>query len=396
MFFLNSFRGMARWAAAHCPGLPGMSKQQRRLMIKPNLIQRSLFVFLAALTSVFVWLVAFTSADDEHGRRPQTFTVLVGAEDVSQGATVTAFFPETLRIHVGDTVHWQKNADEIHTVTFLVDMELPPFNLPHDGPPSPLMRNPLLAFPTVPDGGLYDGTTFANSGIFGPDPEIFQGVESFDLTFTRPGTFNYVCGVHGARMSGQIIVVGRHEEIRSPREIAQQARRLIAGALREIPAALALANAEVPPPTLNPDGITYTFHPLVGFTVGQLDLLRFFPDELAGVHPGDTVEWTFSMEDLPPHTITFLNGAESPDDLLVVPNPPGPPFLFVNPEVLFPQNPGQPLTGQGIYSSGILRVGDPGDPPPSFSIVIGDISGLVDYQCLLHDSLGMIARLRVE
>src|SRR5262249_52179071 len=115
------------------------------------------------------------------------------------------------------------------------------------------------------------------------------------------------------------------------------------------------------------------------------------PQELT-VHTGDTVEWTFSMEDVARHTITFLNGEEAPDDLIVWPQPEGPPPLLVNPEVLDPQNPGQPLTREGIYSSGRLQQAD---PPPSFALTIGDISGEEPYQCLLHDSVGMLGTLHI-
>jgi plastocyanin len=359
-------------------------------MMKRILIHRSPFVLLAAFTSAFVLLAAFSSADDEHAEKSKTFTVLVGAEDTSVGATVTAYFPDTVSIHVGDTVHWQRNANEIHTVTFLAGTPLPPLNVPHSGPPSPLMRNPVVAFPTAPANGQYDGTTYANSGIFGPDPQVFQGVQSFDLTFTKPGTYSYVCGVHGVRMTGKVVVIDHPGQIRSPSEVEQEARRSIDAALAQVPAALAAGNAEVPAPTPNPDGTT-TFHVQVGFTQGRLDLVHFFPTQLS-VHPGDTVQWKLGMEDIPPHTITFLNGNPGPDDLLVVPQPTGPPLLLVNPAVLFPQNAGKPLTNQGIFSSGIIR---PGGATTSFSLKIGDISGPDPYQCLLHDSIGMKASLDI-
>jgi plastocyanin len=371
-------------------------------MMKRILIHRSPFVLLAAFASAFVLLAAFTSADDkhddEHAEKSKTFTVLVGAEDVSQGATVVAFFPDTVRIHVGDTVHWQRNANEIHTVTFLAGTPLPLFTIPAPpGLPSPRMRNPVTAFPTVPANGQYDGTTFANSGIFGPDPGIFQGVQSFDLTFTKPGTYNYICAVHGVAMSGKVIVVARDVDIPSPSKVNAEATRLIADALAQVPAAIALGNAEVPAPTPNPDGTT-TFHVLVGFDMGQLGLVHFFPTQLT-VHPGDTVEWALSKEDHGPHTITFLNGNPSPDDLLVVPQPNGPPLLLVNPAVLFPQNPGQPLTSDGIHSSGLLSPVLPGFPK-SFSLKIGDINNddnnlQEPYVCLLHDSSGMKAVLHI-
>src|SRR6516162_10178309 len=394
MFFMHSFRETVRRATPHWPGWPGRTKQQTRLLLKPSKIQRSLFVFLAALTSVCVLLVPSTRAvddDDDDEDRHQTYTVLVGAEDATVGAGAPAFFPNTVTIHVGDTVHWQRNTNEIHTVTFLAGTPLPPFNVPApQGQPSPLMRNPLIAFPVAPAHGQYDGSTFATSGIFGPDPDIFQGVESFDLTFTRRGTYNYVCVVHGVIMSGQIIVVEDDRDVPSPREVARQAQRSIAAALADVPAAIAAAEAEVPPPTPNPDGTT-TYHPLVGFSIGQLYMQSFFPRELT-VQAGDTVEWTFSMEDAARHTITFLNGNEAPDDLIVWEQKAGPPLLLVNPEVLFPQNADQPLTRDGVYSSGLLV---PADPPPSYTLTIGDISGDEPYRCLLHDSVGMLATLNV-
>src|SRR6516164_6801578 len=272
MLLLNLLRRMVRRAAADCPRLPGLSQQPRRLKVKPRLILGSLFICVGVLASIFIGLVEFTSAGDEGGRRHQTFTVLVGAEDTDVGATVTGFFPDTLRIHVGDTVHWQRNANEIHSVTFLAGTPLPDFIVPAPpGLPSPLMRNPLTAFPVAPEDGRYDGTTFANSGIFGPDPELYQGVESFDLTFTRWGTYNYVCAVHGAAMSGQIIVVDDDQHVPSPREVDAEARRSIGAALADAPAAIAAAEAEVPPPTQNEDGTT-TYYVLLGYSVGQLHL----------------------------------------------------------------------------------------------------------------------------
>ena len=414
MLLLNLLHVRSHRAAAQRLEWPGLSKHQRRLKIKAGVIRGSLFVFLAALVSVLVVLIGFNTAAAQgryqkskplpvrkgagtvpprggDGERPRTYTVLVGAENVAQGATVNTYFPTTLRIHVGDTVHWQRNANEGHTVTFLAGTPLPPVNVPTPpGLPSPKMRNPLLAFPTAPANRRYDGATYANSGFFGTDPMIYQ-VQSFDLIFTKPGTYNYVCAVHGVPMSGQIIVVDRRQNVPPPQQVHEQARRSIAQALAKVPAAIAKANAEVPRPTANPDG-TKTFHVLVGFSVGQLDLVRFFPNHLK-VRPGDTVDWKFSMEDMAPHTVTFLNGNPDPVDLLVVPQPNGPPLLLVNPEVIFPQNTDKPLTRKGVYSSG--NVVRPGDPPPILSLKIGNIRGRQPYKCLLHDSSGMLGRLDI-
>jgi plastocyanin len=96
-----------------------------------------------------------------------------------------------------------------------------------------------------------------------------------------------------------------------------------------------------------------------------------------------------------PHTVTFLNGAPDISFITPVPNPDpnGPPILLINPEVLGPINPGQPLTLTGIYSSGLLIPGVPG--LTSYTLQIGDISGNVPYECLLHDTSGMEGLLKV-
>src|SRR5689334_20374479 len=68
-----------------------------------------------------------------------TYTVLVGAQDTSVGADVDAFFPDTLQIHVGDTVHWNRNANEIHTVSFLAGTPIPDLLIAApDGLPAPV------------------------------------------------------------------------------------------------------------------------------------------------------------------------------------------------------------------------------------------------------------------
>jgi plastocyanin len=389
MQLVNWLRRMVRRTAPNRPGSPGLTEPRRRPRIR-----RSLVVLLATLTSAVVLLMPATRAaddDDDRDGNHKTYTVLVGAEDASTGASAFVYFPDTLTIHVGDTVHWKRNANEVHTVTFLAGMELPPFNVPAPpGLPSPTMRNPLIAFPVGPDHGLYDGSTFATSGIFGPDEDLYE-VASFDLTFTRPGTYNYVCVVHGARMSGQIIVVDDHEHIPSPKEVDEEAKHAIAAVLADAPDAIALADAEVPPPTQNEDGTT-TYYVLVGYTMGQLDLLRFFPEELT-VQPGDTVEWMFNPDSMQMvHTITFLNGTPPPDDIIPWPQDDGPPLLLVHPEIVFPQNADQPLTRDGVYSSGTLKVNN---NLPTFSLEIGNISGEEPYRCLLHDGSGMLATLNI-
>jgi hypothetical protein len=77
-----------------------------------------------------------------------------------------------------------------------------------------------------------DGTTFANPGSIGRDSGQAQ---SFDLTFTTPGTYNYVCMVHDVEMSGKIIVVDSQQDIPSPSDVEKAATRSIDTALAQVP-----------------------------------------------------------------------------------------------------------------------------------------------------------------
>jgi plastocyanin len=214
----------------------------------------------------------------------------------------------------------------------------------------------------------------------------------FSLTFTQQGTFMYLCLVHGMMMSGSVVVDAPSANIPSPAAVSTQAGLMIKQQLAHANGLFGKAMSQVPPPQHNPDGTTnYTV--LIGWSQGQYDLMDFFPGKLV-VHPGDTVTFMLSPTNvLFPHTVTFLNGAADISFVLPVPNPPDPPFLVINPKVLGPINPGQPLTRNGIYSSGLLNPLGPG--PTSYTLTIGDMSGDITYQCLLHDTSGMVATLKV-
>lgn len=345
-----------------------------------------IFSFIVILSFLFTGLATPTAVSADSA---QTYTVQVGAENLSRASGVMAYFPATLHIHVGDTVLWQQNTHEIHTVTFLLPNTDPPVLLlpaPAPFPPGSLMLNPQAAFPTIPAGGIYDGS-FINSGVMSTDP---GQPTQFSLIFTTAGTFTYLCLVHGVMMSGTVVVEDPSVNIPSPAAIADQAQKDMKLQLAHTNGLLGQAMSQVPAPQHNPDGTTnYTV--LIGWSQDQYDLMAFFPDKLV-VHPGDTVNFMLSSTNDAPHTVTFLNGAADIPFVTPIPNPPGLPTLLINPDVLMPFNPGQPLTLNGVYSSGLLA---PGSPATSYTLTIGDISGDVPYECLLHDTSGMEGMLKV-
>jgi plastocyanin len=236
---------------------------------------------------------------------------------------------------------------------------------------------------------MYDGTTYANSGVMSTDP---GNPTQFSLTFTQQGTFAYICIVHGMMMSATVVVEAPSVNIPSPAVVSAQAQHMIKQQLAHANGLFGQAMSEVPPPQHNPDGTT-SYTVLIGWSQGQYDLMDFFPGKLT-VHPGDTVTFMLSPTNVAaPHTVTFLNGAPDISFVIPIPNPPGPPILLINPDVLNPINPGQPLTRNGIYSSGLLNPLGPG--PKSYTLTIGNMSGDISYQCLLHDTSGMVATLKI-
>lgn len=344
---------------------------------------------LVVIGVIFALLASFAISAQPFGpttvqaSSSQTYQVVVGYENTTRGALIEAFFPENVTIHVGDTVRWVQATHEIHTVTFLAGTSAPPLIIQNPaGPfPSPLMMNPQVVFPTIPVNGKYNGSTFANSGIMSLDT---GNRTSLDLTFTQAGIYTYLCLVHGVLMSGTVTVVGPDQSILSPAQSTAEGNAQLSVLKDQIGSVFDEAKAAVVPPSKNPDG-SMTYHVMLGYDKGQIDLVQFFPGKL-NVRQGDTIVWSYRntqpLMEMPPHTVTFLNGTADPS--LTIPN-----TLYINPAVLFPAQPGQPLTRNGYFNSGLLQ------NPASYSLKIGAIQGQINYMCLLHDGSGMLGTLNV-
>jgi len=121
-----------------------------------------------------------------------------------------------LQIDVGDTVTWEwdKAGETPHTVSFLSGAEQPEYFLVEykvfkDGSinerdPPVIALNPLVWAPS--GGDTYSGTGIASSGVlFGEQGPIGRPT-SYSLTFDTPGVYNYLCLMHGPRMSGTVTV----------------------------------------------------------------------------------------------------------------------------------------------------------------------------------------------
>jgi plastocyanin len=146
---------------------------------------------------------------------PPRLTVLAG-HDAGPVAWMR-FFPEHLRIRVGQTVTFRVDSNhEPHTITFGpaaytggIERALIEPQPQADGPPA-LVFNPLGAYPSDPPGapltytGANHGNGFLGSGTLDTDPHT-PNPDRIRITFTNPGTYHYECVIH-PDMDGTITV----------------------------------------------------------------------------------------------------------------------------------------------------------------------------------------------
>jgi plastocyanin len=161
------------------------------------------------------------------GKPPVPHVVLPGANPALAGsggrvpAQIDEFGPKTVKIPVGGSVTWYFVGD--HTITFNSDKTnndarinapdgtahlnmnaLAPAGGPGEPPPGKAPSKGIHL--KVVASSRWNGQGFHNSGIFinSFGPPLIEG---YKLTFTRAGTYKYLCTVHD-HMKGEVIVGG--------------------------------------------------------------------------------------------------------------------------------------------------------------------------------------------
>ncbi|MFQ6026346.1 MAG: SMP-30/gluconolactonase/LRE family protein [Dehalococcoidia bacterium] len=139
------------------------------------------------------------------------WNVQIGAASFDQTGEVFDFLPKEINIQRGDTVVWSTVSPTIHTVTFAPGREAPTIEvvIPQpQGPPRIEVSSEVL-FPHRP-ADTFDGTGYWNSGLIDTDVHRPPGGSSFSMTFSEPGSFDYVCAVHQVLgMAGTVNVTER-------------------------------------------------------------------------------------------------------------------------------------------------------------------------------------------
>ena len=75
---------------------------------------------------------------------------------------------------------------------------------------NPPVQGDPFAVPGTKSGSAYDGTSPVQSAIISTDSFGPGTIKSFELVFTKAGTYNYICLLHADQgMVGQVVVAPR-------------------------------------------------------------------------------------------------------------------------------------------------------------------------------------------
>jgi plastocyanin len=122
------------------------------------------------------------------------------------------FFPATRHVKAGESVRFEMSASttELHNVVFgpqdFVARTAAAFISPGA---QGIAYDPVSVYPSDPGELTYDGANhgngFLSTGLLDADPRT-AFPSSRSVTFTRPGTYGFICTVHGLSMNGTIEV----------------------------------------------------------------------------------------------------------------------------------------------------------------------------------------------
>ena len=140
---------------------------------------------------------------------PQGGVIQAGSD--RKGVATLAFVPATKTVKAGVPVTFRmsKTSTEIHNVALGPEAYAAELAQRFFGPAG---IDPTTLYPSEPPGtalvhdGASHGNGYVNTGIIDVDSATPMPTSS-QITFTKPGTYDYYCIVHGAEMKGKVTVV---------------------------------------------------------------------------------------------------------------------------------------------------------------------------------------------
>ena len=341
-------------------------------------IRRRRAAVAVATAAVLVFGSACSSDDSDNSDAKAAGAVKAGPITIKAGVNdpthpqiaVLQYMPAKATVAVGQKVRWSwDETKEPHSVTFIPT-----------GQPTPDPSQPEPFFAPTPPTGPYDGTAMVNSGLLPLGP---QAVPPFEMTFSKPGTFNYLCVIHPQMVGTLTVAVGDAGETAAAvttRGDHEKGQWLAEGneAYQELMAAK-------PVSTKNRDGTT-TWKVEMGTTTAHTDILAFAP-VAAAVKRGDKV--TFVNNSMAPHTASFFNQQ--------------PPIMDPTDPAAAKAAPGrspQRLNATDLFNTGVLPPNaPPGAGPPaaarSFTFSV-PTAGDYQYICIFHAPSGMAGMIKAS
>jgi plastocyanin len=287
--------------------------------------------FVVLIAAVALIAAACGSDDDDNASTSDgggTVEIQVDASTEDLNVEAIAFFPTDVTVHAGDTVSFKSNfRGEPHTVALgtSIDKALTVLDKlsdeEKDGPPPPevealkipfvfpeeevpidqLELNQSAAQPCFVTTGFapakaackdqdqpeFDGTaSIYNSGFLASD-------ETFDVELAddvAPGTYQFICLVHGPEMRGKITVVDDDAKVQTPAEVKAAGDKAQAELVDQLRAVVDKTTAEA---------ATGAVQAGVSGEEIPAEAIVFAPDEVS-IPVGGTVTWTMGF-----HTVSF-------------------------------------------------------------------------------------------
>ncbi len=339
--------------------------------------------FLAVLVVCTLAVIAFEGSPWGHAgaaqAAPMTWKVAIGGETPDHAIKAQDYFPRAITINAGDTITWTKATLLPHTVHFLSGTKPPEEVVPQkDGK---LLFNPAIVNPQ--GGKTYDGKGMAASGFL-----PFEKGLTYSLTFTKPGTYTYVCAIHHG-MAGTVTVLASGAKVPTAQsEYDAAGAKQLAQELEQGQRLLASQKLSA---TKTAKGTVYVSS-LAGSAGAYVSSMRFAPEPIT-IKAGDTVRW--DMKDpFEIHAVTFSAPNEPPAFIIPEQQPQGPPKVYFNPKVMAPAG-GGVMKGLGYYNSGVLVPPPAPGGPHSYSVTFTK-PGTYTYWCVVHVPVGMRGTVVVQ
>lgn len=316
----------------------------------------------------------------------QNWHANVGAETKDMAQQALAFLPNEIWIHVGDTITWTWQSDEIHTLTFLTLGQIYPFDF------------------TVGCPGFSLGSASFDGSACVSTPPMVKG-QTFTVMFPKAGNYKFDCLVHNT-MDGVIHVLNAsetlpHNQAFYDAQAAAQRKALLSDTDRKMQMDMGHDGQHDGDDGFSVRVISGKKHVTAG--VGEISatpggiqtssLVRFLKGTIT-IHAGDTVEWS-NHDPEEPHTITF--GTDPSGN----PFPPSANVTKVDSDGAFHAIITSP--SENVHSGAILAVlqdepGVPSNPlagsPTRFRATFTQL-GTYNYHCFFHDNLGMVGKVIV-